>query len=347
MTKAGSGIEDELLEFMVNEGVNLQSDLVELTDYSRGYISRILSKMENEGLIGRTNVESGKRIFLNDTESFESDTSHLDMEEYSTAEDDLIEFMLEANVNLQSDLVELTDYSRTDVSETLSKMEDKGLISRSRHGLTKRIFLENTDILSEDTNFPNQDNLLTSDFNEIDRILSGEKEAEKIDIVPNFKFLKSFRRSELARYFIEKPAQTTDFFELSEYIASLQKSHAYSFDSTPSPASVRKSLYPAVSTLSDNGFVVYDQESRSFAPLPKIASLGKLVEESDQKFEDVEPYEMFQTLSNSRRRAVLRYMDDNEEEVRVGDLARQIAGFENNFDVKMYTTQKGKLCIQL
>jgi len=100
---------------MVNEGVNLQSDLVELTDYSRGYISRILSKMENEGLIGRTNVESGKRIFLNDTESFESDTSHLDMEEYSTAEDDLIEFMLEANVNLQSDLVELTDYSRTDV----------------------------------------------------------------------------------------------------------------------------------------------------------------------------------------------------------------------------------------
>jgi len=49
---------------------------------------------------------------------------------------------------------------------------------------------------------------------------------------------------------------------------------------------------------------------------------------------------MFQTLSNSRRRAVLRYMDDNEEEVRVGDLARQIAGFENNFDVKMYTTQK-------
>jgi hypothetical protein len=62
--------------------------------------------------------------------------------------------------------------------------------------------------------------------------------------------------------------------------------------------------------------------------------LGKLVEESDQKFEDVEPYEMFQTLSNSRRRAVLRYMDDNEEEVRVGDLARQIAGFENNFDVK-------------
>jgi len=76
MTKAGSGIEDELLEFMVNEGVNLQSDLVELTDYSRGYISRILSKMENEGLIGRTNVESGKRIFLNDTESFESDTSH-------------------------------------------------------------------------------------------------------------------------------------------------------------------------------------------------------------------------------------------------------------------------------
>jgi len=159
MTKAGSGIEDELLEFMVNEGVNLQSDLVELTDYSRGYISRILSKMENEGLIGRTNVESGKRIFLNDTESFESDTSHLDMEEYSTAEDDLIEFMLEANVNLQSDLVELTDYSRTDVSETLSKMEDKGLISRSRHGLTKRIFLENTDILSEDTNFPNQDNL--------------------------------------------------------------------------------------------------------------------------------------------------------------------------------------------
>jgi len=137
------------------------------------------------------------------------------MEEYSTAEDDLIEFMLEANVNLQSDLVELTDYSRTDVSETLSKMEEnKGLISRSRHGLTKRIFLENTDILSEDTNFPNQDNLLTSDFNEIDRILSGEKEAEKIDIVPNFKFLKSFRRSELARYFFIEACSDNRFLRV-------------------------------------------------------------------------------------------------------------------------------------
>jgi len=54
------------------------------------------------------------------------------------------------------------------------------------------------------------------------------------------------------------------------------------------------------------------------------------------------PDEIFETVSNRRRRDVLRYLDDCDGEVRLGDLAEQIAAWENDKEVRLITSSERK-----
>jgi hypothetical protein len=57
---------------------------------------------------------------------------------------------------------------------------------------------------------------------------------------------------------------------------------------------------------------------------------------------DVDIDQVFEILKNKRRRAVLRYMQTVEDEVRLGELAEQIAGWECDKDVSQISSSERK-----
>lgn len=66
---------------------------------------------------------------------------------------------------------------------------------------------------------------------------------------------------------------------------------------------------------------------------------------ADSTAEDSSPVQVgqvFEILKNDRRRAVLRYMRDVEEEVRLGELAERIAAWECDKDVSQITSSERK-----
>jgi len=63
---------------------------------------------------------------------------------------------------------------------------------------------------------------------------------------------------------------------------------------------------------------------------------------ADMEKRDLGFDQIFDILKNQRRRHVLRYLEEADDEVRLGELADQIAAWENDKDVSQITSQERK-----